>query len=186
MLISKFSNCNVEEKVIDIERQYKIILPTQYKNFLHKYNGGYTPKTKFKVGKISSDLRGFLGIGDVKLSLDDIELGDWLEKNVFPIACDSFGNYIMIGLGNDDTGKIYFCDHEKGNKVEYITESFKKFIECCKSEMISEASRRSIKEREDALIAKGRGNIITDDLRKMWQAEIDKYGSMVQEEVLVD
>lgn len=80
MLISKFSNCNVEEKIIDIEKQYKIILPTQYKNFLHKYNGGYTPKTKFKVGKISSDLRGFFGIGDVKLSLDDIELGDWLEK----------------------------------------------------------------------------------------------------------
>ena len=51
----------------------------------------------------------------------------------------------MIGLGNDDTGKIYFCDHEKGNKVEYITENFKKFIECCKSEMISEASRRSIR-----------------------------------------
>ena len=49
MLISKFSNCNVEEKIIDIEKQYKIILPTQYKNFLHKYNGGYTPKTKFKV-----------------------------------------------------------------------------------------------------------------------------------------
>ena len=132
MLISKFSNYNVEEKIIDLERQYEIILPTQYKNFLHKYNGGYTPKTKFKAGK------------------------------------------------------IYFCDHEKGNKVEYITESFKKFIECCKSEIISEASRRSIKEREDALIAKGRGNIITDDLRKMWQAEIDKYGGMVQEEVLVD
>ena len=50
-----------------------------------------------------------------------------VRKNVFPIACDSFGNYIMIGLGNDDTGKIYFCDHEKGNKVEYITENFKKF-----------------------------------------------------------
>lgn len=186
MLISKFSNCNVEEKIIDIERQYEIILPTQYKNFLHKYNGGYTPKTKFKVGKISSDLRGFFGVGDVKLSLDDVELEDCLEKNIFPIASDSFGNYIMIGLSNDDAGKIYFCDHEKGNKAEYITENLKKFIECCKSEMISEASRRSIKEREDALIAKGRGNIITDDLRKMWQAEIDKYGSMVQEEVLVD
>ena len=159
MLISKFSNCNVEEKIIDIERQYEIILPTEYKNFLHKYNGGYTPKTKFKVGKISSDLRGFFGIGDVKLSLDDVALGDCLEKNIFPIACDSFGNYIMIGLSNDDAGKIYFCDHEKGNKAEYITENLKKFIECCKSEMISEASRRSIKEREDALIAKGRGNI---------------------------
>lgn len=186
MLISKFSNNNIEERIIDIERRYEIILPMQYKNFLHKYNGGYTPKTKFEVGKISSDLRGFFGIGDVKLSLDDVELGDCLEKNFFPIACDSSGNYIMLGLSNDDAGKIYFCDHEKGNKEEYITENLKKFIECCKSEMISESSRRSIKEREDALIAKGRGNIITDDLRKMWQAEIDKYGSMVQEEVLVD
>ncbi len=92
----------------------------------------------------------------------------------------------MIGLSNDDAGKIYFCDHEKGNKAEYVAESLKKFILCCKSEMISEASRRSIKEREDALIAKGRDNIITDDLRKMWQAEIVKYGNMVQEEVLID
>lgn len=186
MLISKFSNRNVEEKIIDIEKKYGIILPAEYKNFLHKYNGGYTPKTKFKAGNISSDLRGFFGMGDVKLSLDDVELGDCLEKNIFPIVCDSLGNYIMIGLSNDDAGRIYFCDHEKGNKAEYITENLKKFIECCKSEMISEASRRSIKEREDALIAKGRGSIITDDLRKMWQAEIDKYGSMVQEEVLVD
>lgn len=186
MLISKFSNCNVEEKVINLERQYEITLPAQYKNFLHKYNGGYTPDTKFKVGKISSDLRGFYGIGDVKLSLDNVELGEWLEKNVFPVACDSFGNYIVIGLNNDDAGKIYFCDHEKGNKAEYITENLKKFIRCCKSEKISEDSRLSIKEREEALIARGRGSIITDDLRKMWQAEIDKYGSMVQEEVLID
>ena len=186
MLISKFSNYNVEDNIKEIERKYEIIFPKQYKMFLHKYNGGYTPKTKFKVGKISSDLRGFFGVGDAKLSLKDVGIEGCLEKNVFPIACDSFGNYIMIGLSNEDAGKIYFCDHEKGNKAEYITENFKKFIECCKSEMISEASRRSIKEREDALIAKGRGNIITDDLRKMWQAEIDKYGSMLQEEVVVD
>ena len=186
MLISKFSNGKAEEKMIDIARQYGITLPAEYINFLQKYNGGYTPKTKFKAGKISSDLRGFFGVGDVKLSLNDVKLEDYLEKSVFPIACDSFGNYIVIGLSNDDTGKIYFCDHEKGNKAEYITENLKKFIACCKSEIISDASRRSIKEREDAIIAKGRGNIITDDLRKMWQAEIDKYGSMVQEDVLVD
>lgn len=43
-----------------------------------------------------------------------------------------------------------------------------------------------MKEREAILLAKGRGNIITDDLRKMWQAEIDKYESIIQEEVLID
>lgn len=46
-------------------------------------------------------------------------------------------------------------------------------------------AKRSIKEREAALIAKGRGSIITDDLRKMWQDEIDKYGNMIQEEVIL-
>ena len=186
MLISKFSNCGVEEKIIDIEKQYNIVLPTQYKDFLHRYNGGYTPKTKFKVGKISSDIKAFWGVGDVKLSIEHIKLSEWIEKNFFPIACDSFGNYIVIGLSNDGAGKIYFCDHEHGNKAEYIIGSLKEFFEVCKSEKINEASRRSIKEREEALIAKGRESIITDELRKMWQAEIDKYGSMIQEEVRVD
>ena len=65
-----------------------------------------------------------------------------------------------------------------------VSPNLKSFIKACKSEQISEASKRSIKEREDALIQKGRGNIITDELRKMWQAEIDKYADMKQEEVM--
>ena len=186
MLISKFLNCNVEEKIIDIERKYKIILPIQYKKFLSKYNGGYTPKTKFNAGKISSDVRGFFGVGDAELSIDNIKIEEWLEKNTFPIAIDSFGNYILIGLSNDDVGKVYFCDHEKGNKVECVASNLIDFLGVCKSEKISDASRRTIKEREDALIAKGRGHIITDSLKKMWQAEIDKYGNMIQEDVLID
>lgn len=186
MLIAKFSNCDIEEKVLDLEKRYGVIMPIQYKNFMEKYNGGYTPKTKFKVGKVSSDIRGFFGMGNVKLGLDTSEIEEWVEKKCLPIACDSFGNYIVIGLGNDNEGKIYFCDHEKGNKAEFVADNLKEFIMGCKSEKISEASRRSIKEREEALIAKGRGNIITDDLRKMWQAEIDKFGNMIQEEVIID
>ena len=105
-----------------------------------------------------------------------------VEKGVFPIACDTFGNYILIGLGSNE-GRIFFCDHEKGNQFEPISNSFEEFVSYCKSELISEVSKKSIKEREAALMAKGRGHIITDDLRKMWQAEIDKYGNMQQEEV---
>ncbi len=56
-------------------------------------------------------------------------------------------------------------------------------LQSFKSEKIKEASKRSIKEREEILIANGRGNIITDSLRQTWQAEIDKYQNMVQEEV---
>lgn len=51
---------------------------------------------------------------------------------------------------------------------------------------ISEASKLSIEEREAILIANGKGDIITDGLREMWQAEIKKYSNMIQEEVLID
>lgn len=186
MLISKFANCSVNDGVEEMEKEYNMILPNQYKDFLCKYNGGYTPKTKFKVGKVSSDIRGFYGLGNVKLSFNTIKLREWIDKSFLPIACDSFGNYYVIGLDNDSNGKIFFCNHEAGNKMEYIAENLKAFFKYCKSDKISEASRLSIKEREAALIARGRGAIITDALRQMWQAEIDKYENMIQEEVVIN
>ena len=76
-------------------------------------------------------------------------------------------------MGNDNLDKIYFCDHEKGFKAGYMAENLQEFIKCCKSEKIKEASKRSIKEREEILIANGRGDNITDGLRQLWQAEID-------------
>ena len=186
MLISKFTKHDIEDQIVCMEKKYSIIIPIQYKEFLYKYNGGYTPKTKFRVGRISSDIRGFYGVGDVKLSLNSINLREWLGMNLLPIACDSFGNHIVISLDDENKGKIFFCDHEKGNKTDYIAEDIKGFIRSCKSEKISDASVRTIKEREDALIANGRGEIINDDLRKIWQAEIDKYSDMVQEEVMIE
>ena len=186
MLISKFADSNVDGRVEEIENEYNISLPNNYRDFLCKYNGGYTPKTKFKVGRISSDIRGFYGVGNVKLSFNTIELGEWIDKGLLPIATDSFGNHLVIGLDNDSSGKIFFCNHETANKMECIAENLKVFFKHCKSEKISEVSRLSIKEREEALIAKGRGSIITDTLRQMWQAEIDKYENMIQEEVVID
>lgn len=184
MLISKFSNKNIKLKIAEMEKEYEIILPDQYKNFLVRYNGGYTPKTKFRIGSIASDIRGFYGIGNVGLSFNAIELREWSKVGLLPVACDSFGNYIVIGLSNSDAGKIYFCNHENGNNADYIAESLKVFFNYCKSEKISDASRRSIKEREKALVSRGRGDIITDELRQMWQAEINKYKNMIQEEVI--
>ncbi len=185
MLISKFETNNVDNKIMILEDQYNILLPKQYRSFLCKYNGGHTPKTKFKVGKISSNIRGFYGVGNVELSLDTLDIKEWLQNQVLPIASDSFGNYILIGLANENYGKIYFYNHEIDKEIEFITEDFVSFLEQCKSDKISEASKKSIEEREKELIEKGRGSVITDALRQMWQNEIDKYGHMVQEEVMI-
>lgn len=186
MLISKFSGINLKDQVMDMEKKYEITFPDPYKVFLCKYNGGDTPNTKFKIGKISSDIRGFYGIGDVRYSLDSIDLEEWLDVKIFPIACDSFGNYIVIGLSKDSMGKIYFWDHEEENHIDYLAEDLQSFLKSCKSEKISEDATKSIEEREAAMIARGRGEYITDGLRQMWQAEIDKYRNMVQEKVIID
>lgn len=186
MLISKFKNADIEQEILKVEEKYDVVLPQQYKDFLCKYNGGHTPKTKFKVGKISSDIRAFYGLGEVPFSFHTLDMKEWIENKLLPIACDSFGNYILIGLSNEGYGKIYFSNHEAGNKRDCIGDDLISFLKHCKSDKICEAAKKSIKEREAALIAKGRGSIITDDLRKMWQDEIDKYGNMIQEKVEIN
>lgn len=139
-----------------------------------------------KKGKVSSDIREFYGIGDVKVSFNSVGLEQWIEKGYLPIASDSFGNHIVIGLTHDRSGKIYFCDHEKGNKATCVADNLKEFLTHCRSEEISDKFRMSIEEREAALIARGHGDVITDALRQAWQAEIDKYADMVQEEVTLE
>ena len=49
MVISKFSNSKIEDKIADLKKRYKIILPIQYKKFLLKYNIGSMPNTEFKT-----------------------------------------------------------------------------------------------------------------------------------------
>jgi hypothetical protein len=186
MLISKFDNTNVGEKISLLEVMYGGQLPYKYRKFLRKYNGGVTPKTKFKKGRIRSDSRTFYGVGDDKYSINSLDLNEWIEGGFLPIACDSFGNYILISLLNEESGRIFFADHEKDFEASSIFGSFSEFISICNSKKISDASRLSIKEREAKLIANGYGDNINDALKEAWQKEIDKYSNMIQEEVIID
>lgn len=185
MLISKFVTENIVEEISGTEKKYGFEFPVQYKQFLIKYNGGYTPKTKFKINGVASDVNAFLGVGNAEINYSQITteaMTDLVEKEVIPIAEDSFGNYILIGVSGDLINKIFFWDHEKSEK-KLLTQDFLSFINKCRRDIINEAAKRSIKEREDDLIAKGRGHIITDSLKAMWQKEIDKYEKISQEEV---
>lgn len=38
VLISKFDTNNIDQNIIEFEKEYKISLPCQYRNFLRKYN----------------------------------------------------------------------------------------------------------------------------------------------------
>lgn len=67
----------------------------------------------------------------------------------------------------------------------YFVKDLRSFIKICNSEPVSSGAVKSVEQRERELIEKGRGNIITDELRDMWRAEIAKYGAMDLENVFI-
>ena len=189
MLISKFNTENMEERVREFEAKYSFVFPEQYRSFLLKYNGGKTPNTEFRINKVSADVEGFYGLGNATQyhnyssfeSMDGLE--DWLKDSVLPIAENSFGDYIMIGIGNTNNGKVYFYYHDRQKKYIELSENFKMFISKCKSEKIGRI--RSIEERYASMISKGRKEFIDKDLIKIWQDEIDEYAGIHQEELVI-
>ena len=177
MLISKYGNAEKKDILAICPK-----LPEDFVAFLEKYNGGDTPETSFSVGKISSDIVAFYGVGDVKYSYSSITPFEVDGFHFLPIAFDSFGNQIAINLEN---GIIAFLDHEKGGTPVALTNSFKNFLSFVESKPIDPKHTKPVAEREKEMIARGKGANISDSLRALWQNEIDKYSGYQQEEVVL-
>ena len=156
-------------------------LPDQIRRFIEKYNGGETPNTQFKCGDVSSDLKAFYGLGKVKYSFDEVRPVEVKGIRYLPFACDSFGNELGIDLSS---GTVCFMDHEK-DCITQMTNDFCSFIGICVSKAVNPSSIKTVEEREAELVERGRGGIITDALRNMWRAEIEKYSAIKQEEVII-
>lgn len=171
MLISKFNNEDIENAIQEIENRYGFIFPTEYRIFLQKYNGGKTPDTTFHLQGISSDIQAFYGLGKA----------DMIDNNLFPIAINSFGDYLLIGLYGDNTGKIYFCYHDMSKNDIELSSSLSAFFSCCRSQKIGHI--RTVKERITDMKRLGKGHKITEEKLKCWQKEIDEYSKIKQEKV---
>ncbi len=187
MLISKFDNTNIKEHIAAFEKQNNITLPDEYRRFLLKYNGGMTPKTKFRINKISSDIRAFYGLGKAdehytfqKLTDNMNILADFIKDDMLPIASTSFGDWITVGLKGDDKGGIFFRYHDRPKKHIKLTDSLVEFMSKCRSEKIGHI--RSVEERKQSLIENGFAKNITESIIEIWQAEIDEYSGINQEE----
>lgn len=187
MLISKFDNKDIESKLAEFETKHNFKFPEQYRIFLLKYNGGQTPDTKFRLNRINSDIEGFYGVGEALINYNLFEefnsLTDYLEDSMIPIASNSFGDHILIGIGAENNGKIYFKYHDKDKKYIELAEEFIVFVKKCNSEKVGDV--RSIEERKKSMIAKGYEKNIDDQLIGIWQAEIDRYGNISQEKIIL-
>jgi len=190
MLISKFDTKNIEDNIMKFEEKYNFEFPKQYRDFLKKYNGGMTPDTNFKMNRISSDIRGFYGFenADEDYNYKGIEglisFCEFLNDNMLLIGTNDFGDYILLGIGSENNGKIFFCYHDRKKSYKELAEDFKTFVGSCKSKKIGHV--RTVEERRQGMIDRGYGSYVSPVTLKGWQAEIDLYSNIVQEELILE
>lgn len=138
-----------EKFITALEQGWRIRLPKDYKNFLININGGKPKKKLFTLKDQSNNslIAGLFGISEEEdyniLTRYPSMLGDRIPTNMFPIADDQGGNFILLSVKEADRGKVYFWDHnweaEEGQMPDYsnltlIADSFDEFINNLKSE----------------------------------------------------
>ena len=108
----------LDESVLEEhEVQWRFQLPSQYRDFLLTYNGGYpTPDAfDFKDSNTGSCVDRFLGIhgGQHNNLLTYLQnYNERIPNELFPIGHDPGGNLICIGVVGKNLGKVFFWDHE--------------------------------------------------------------------------
>ena len=133
------------ESILKIfERDWEFKLPSGYREFLLKHNGG-TPNLDCFTFENEPDngsiIQCFFGIYpdhnyDLIETIKTYKVREnRLPKRLFPIANDCGGNLICISVMNPDRGKIYFWDHEQetdppdDSNLTLIANSFEDFLD---------------------------------------------------------
>lgn len=185
--IFKFDTVGVLFDIETLERNTNLELPSEYREFLIKYNGGHTPKTTFKSNGVASNIRAFYGLGEadpfynLKSPYLSNKLEQFIQNFYFPIATDHFGNDIVIGLKDTNVGKIYFYDHEI-QTYSLLANRFSDFLKVINSKKFVP---RTIEERIEGMKKSGSSVIVNDELIALWKSEIDKYDGKTQETVKI-
>lgn len=118
------------------EKQFQISLPEYYKEFLEKYYSHYIKddyyfpiieKSKLSCSNGMEMMDYFLNDELIPIATNFIDL--WGDS-VVPIGCAA-GDYICLGVSEDNYGKIYFFYHEdedRSDKLYLIANSFYEFV----------------------------------------------------------
>ena len=138
------SNGAMDERFLGcIEDYLDFTFPKGYRNFLLKFNGGYSDKNTFNFknsseGSCLDILLGFIQ-GRYKNALLYKKLySNRIPNNTFPIGLEGGGNLVLISVKGSDRGKIYFWDHEEEayedeepdySNLTLIADSFDEFLD---------------------------------------------------------
>lgn len=128
-----------DSQLDELEKKLGSTLPRFYREFLKKTNGGRPKADKFsfttKDGTHENDLVNYFyalyseKIGNLQKRIDGFK--DRIPEGTLPIACDPFGNQILLRMGNQPDGPVYFWDHElelQSGETTQIAPSLESFI----------------------------------------------------------
>ena len=117
------------EDVRKVEEELRRQLPADYREFVVQYGN-----TSFEgASYLGAGVEVFFGIranGDEDYDL----LSRWrdakgaIPARFIPISEDAGGNLICMAVSGDDSGTIYWCDHEDPEYREFLSPDFDTFI----------------------------------------------------------
>ncbi len=163
---------DIEKLVKEFEEEQGISLPCDYRNFLIKYNGGYTPNTMIKQRNVSC----FIGIGDVGRTFDSHKTTEWYdifkERGYLAIADTPSGDYFIIGIEGEQRGKIFFKYHDRIGRNAKIADSFREFVEKC----VSERAEKPCPVKEDIayFVERGKPQEWIDSMVPFWEEQFER------------
>ena len=180
---------DIEKLVEQFEEEQGFSLPCDYRNFLIKYNGGYTPNTTIKQRRVTA----FYGIGKLPIrgmSYDFFKTTEWhdrfKERGYLVIADTPSGDYFIIGVEGEQRGKIFFKYHDRMGRNAKIADSFREFVEKCVSEKakLPKPVNKSIKKFEDL----GRTQEWIDGMIPFWEEQYERMTKKreTQEQVILE
>jgi hypothetical protein len=136
-----------EEALNQLEALIGCALPDDYRRFMSEYNGGRPEPSGFvfatEHGNSDSSVRYFLTLdrAEDRYTIQEFmdRYDDRIPQKLLPIACDSFGNLILLDAGANLPGAGCFWDHEKESmdepnweNISVVAQSFKEFLRILK------------------------------------------------------
>ena len=190
---------NVAEHIIKLENDLNIVLPEDYKQFLIKYNGGWTPETEIYFNDFDYGINGFYGVNKaegagnfyyyINSEVDIIrdEFFEDLEKGYLNIGNDLGPHYyINIDKNSDKYGAIYFMyrdyEIEKQDYI-YVCSSFKELTQKART---PDFHVGTVEENIQDFKNKGWEDRITRSLKKAWKKQYKEYKDVKLVPVIID
>ena len=134
-----------ETDILQMEDEIKLAFPKDYVAFLCETNGGVPEEDvefSFPVTDLDqdeeqisgSDVQYFYNAKEAMEAYENLTVENLIEHTFFPVACDSFGNEILLSLCEKDYGCVYFADCESETEDTFwvlvkVANTFSKFVD---------------------------------------------------------